>query len=694
MAFFFRRLSSPAAATPRAAAAAAARAPAAATPPWPQPRASYQTFSLDSLDFPTLRARRNAYVDKTGAIADLLASDEGMLNRSRAFFARPRKFGKSLTLSVAGEMLAAGELPPGVKPWPGFRRVDVDACFGGLAVHERLRAGDAGLGGLLQRAHFVVKLGLGGAQTGAELKDRICSEIAGIAGAAFGDALEAKVRLARIPDEALSILLRAVPLGVPVAVLVDEYDAAIIQDVSKGRWAAADAGVEALRSLTMATKSPDIGSRIERCIVTGVARFAHTSLFSGANNFVDFSSSPLMSRVLGFSEAELRATFPAELERLGSRLRAEGAGDGGKGGGEGGGGRASASASASDSAHIDAAVAELARWYNGYCFDGASSSFNPFPVLQALRAGCITERELEAASGTNWLGLAPRAVFSGLASELLRRSSTGAGVGVVVDVGAANVNIADLEARRVGVVPLLLQTGLLSAAPGRPRQLYPPNEYARLSLQRMVATAMAVEHASVTRFAAALHLRDRAAFQAAAAVLLESVPRTIFKRAGSAKSQAKHRSEKGPEGGPEGGSEGGGAAVSLASVPESVYHGALFGALATCAPPGVRVLPQAPSSRGLADIVVEFGDVSGPGAIGPVWILELGVGGAPSAKLAQAQAYSSRYADEVVVLCCAVVAPAPREARSASQGGAGAAFSFAWSRRAQGGVGLEWTPLE
>jgi hypothetical protein len=41
-----------------------------------------------------------------------------------------------------------------------------------------------------------------------------------------------------------------------VALLVDEYDGAIIQDVSKGRWDAADAGLEALRSLIMSTKSP------------------------------------------------------------------------------------------------------------------------------------------------------------------------------------------------------------------------------------------------------------------------------------------------------------------------------------------------------------------------------------------------------------------------------------------------------
>ena len=95
-------------------------------------------------------------------------------------------------------------------------------------------------------------------------------------------------------------------------------------------------------------------------------------------------------RALGFSEAEIRATFPAELGRLAATLGKD----------------------------VDGAVAELARWYNGYCFDGATSCFNPFPVLAALRAGKVSERELEAASGTNWLSLTPGAVVEGLAAEL------------------------------------------------------------------------------------------------------------------------------------------------------------------------------------------------------------------------------------------------------------------------------------
>ena len=571
-------------------------------------RRGIASFSLDSPSFPTLRARACPFVDKTSAIADLLSTDEGMRCQSRAFFARPRKFGKSLTLDVAAEMLAAGALPTGVAPWPGYAPVDVEAVFGGLDVHKRLRARDPSLRGLLERAHFVVKLGLGDATTGARLEGDIFDGLAGVADRAFGDALEAKVRAASSPGKAMQTLVSAVPRGVPVALLVDEYDGAIIQDVSKGRWAAADAGIDALRSLLMSTKSLDVGARIERCLVTGVARFARTSLFSGANNFSDLTDDPLLSRVLGFSEAEIRAAFPAELERLAAALKTD----------------------------SDGAVAELARWYNGYSFDGSTSCFNPYPVLVALRAGTITERELEAASGTNWLGLAPGDVVEGLAMELQ--------AGALAE--PASFDVADLEARRVRAVPLLLQTGLLSLVAGRPGLYSAPNEYARRSMQRMIATALEVGPATLAPFAAALRSRDRAAFSAAVTLLFLQIPRTIFKRGG------------GVDGRPR----------------EAVYHAALFAALKASALPNVDVQIQSSSMLGVADIVLTFSGAPRVAA----WVIEIGLGTDAVAKLPQAEQYALALGI-ANVHCCAIVVDSDVKSASAAAAG-GAPVVLAWSQ--------------
>ena len=573
----------------------------------------FSSFTLDSKDFATLRARGSMLVDKTGAIADLLSGT--MQDQSCVFFARPRKFGKSLTLSIAAEMLAAGPLPRGVAPWPGYAPVDARALFGGLQVHERLLRGDASLGGLLQRPHFVVKLGLGGAASGSVLNAVIIRGVAAIAGKAFGAELKKEVLSIESPADALGALIDAVPDAVPVALLVDEYDAAIIQDVADGEWASAKAGIKALRSLAMSTKSPHFGSRIERCLITGVARFARTSLFSGANNFADLTGDPLLSRVLGFSEAEIRATFPEELARLAGSLGTD----------------------------VPGALAQLAQWYNGYCFDGTTTCFNPFPVLTALRASTITQREMEAVSGINWLGLAPGDLVHGLVAELGRGARSGS---------PSNFDIADLERRRVRAVPLLLQTGLLTVEPGQPQWCHPPNEFARASLLALLTSALADEEgerhcaAQFSSLWTALKQRSPAAFSSVAAQILRRLPGSMFKGSKGA-----------------GGSEG---------VRESGYHTALAAALMACAPLGVRVVPEAASMSGRADIVVYFGG-------GVTWVLEIGVGRAgDEKKLLQAQAYGCDQSESEVLCCSVLVVP---QASASVAEDATRRINFAWSRR-------------
>lgn len=177
-------------------------------------------LALSNHDFAEMRTGGAVVVDKTGAIADLLNYQKPG-DKHRLFFARPRKFGKSFTLSTAAEMLAAGELPDGVDPWPGFKKVDVDSVFSGTEVYSRLKKSPAELGGLLQQAHFVIKLSLGGVLTGADMKAGIISNIARVARAAFGKRVQRTVAMEPTPEAALGTLVGEVPDAVPVALLVD-----------------------------------------------------------------------------------------------------------------------------------------------------------------------------------------------------------------------------------------------------------------------------------------------------------------------------------------------------------------------------------------------------------------------------------------------------------------------------------------
>jgi hypothetical protein len=600
------------------------------------------SIALYSPSFSEIRAGGAALVDKTGAIADLLnAASPG--DAHRVFFARPRKFGKSLTLSIAAEMLAVGPLPQGVTPWPGYAPANARALFEGLQVHERLLRGDASLGGLLQRPHFVVKLGLGLAQSGTELKSSIIRGIAAVAGRAFGPSLAATVASIETPGDALGALVDAVPASVPVALLVDEYDAAIIQDVADGEWASAKAGIRALRSLAMSTKSPHFGSRIERCLITGVARFSRTSLFSGANNFQDLTCDPLLSRVLGFSEAEIRATFPEELARLASSLGTD----------------------------MPGALAQLARWYNGYCFDGSTTCFNPFPVLSALKAGCIDGRELEGASSYLWLGVPPATLLAKLGDEHAMEG--------VED----SIDIADIEAEQVHAAPLLLQTGLLTLQPrgapasgaaldAAPARLLAPNEFARRTLRATAArlaglpwnkrTAAALSQ-TASALCGALLRRDHAGFQAELHQSLSKVSaRTTKPKMVAA-----------------------GATPPLREAPYHTFlHGLLLGSLIDAVG---TARTEVSSAQGDADIVVELNEVRRGGHRSAVWILEVGLGDADgrlSAKLAQGKRYAAQYVSKEVLVCAVLVGKAKDELKDEG-------FRVAWARRGAGEK--EWVDL-
>jgi hypothetical protein len=353
----------------------------------------------------------------------------------------------------------------------------------------------------------------------------------------------------------------------------------------------------------MSTKSPVIGSRIERCLVTGVARFAHT-LSAGANNFDDLTGDPLLSRVLGFSAAEIRATFPKELKHL-------------------------ADAQSTD---VSGAMQQLEHWYSGYCFDGASTCFNPSPVLAALNAGSITMREMEATGDSNWLGLSTGDLVLRLVEELQYS-------GAVRD--AERSDIADLEKQRVPAVPLLLQTGLLSLVPGQTGQTLlqcrPPNAYALASLQAMLVSAMEDNDSvnpglALRGLHAALKQRSPGAFAEAVRVLLLLLPSALL---GSAKLASKGK-----------------------ECEAAYLRASLACALLATAQAGVHVDLESGA------IIVRFEGAA-------AWVVEVGVDGGSDAWLAQAQVHGEAQPEQSV-LCCAVVASAEAPAQVACE----------WSERA------------
>jgi hypothetical protein len=398
-------------------------------------------------------------------------------HRRFGFIFRPYGFGKSFTLDAMELMLASGKLPAGIA-WPGYKAVDIDRIFGGLQVHTRYINNDPSLGDLMRVPRFVVRLNLGDVQSGYDLEASILDAIGDVAASSFGEELRADVLQVRVPSSALDRLIRKIKARVhpdiPVAVLVDDYDSALVRDVMKRDWKSAKEGIVSLGAFLVAHKDVTAQMGIERFVVTGTSRFSFME-FGGPSHFHHFTHSPKAGRLFGFTEEEIQSTYPTELVRLANNMSTDEAG----------------------------ALAELRRWYGGYCFDGAKHCFHPGLVVNALETGRIVENSAMTPSIPYFLGLRPATdgTYPGMLlpeeinSNLIVRMPAG-------PMSRRNPDLANMYEETVNIGPMLLQTGLLTYLPfDNSRDLQPvvsasscqlPNEYARRAFADILQTARSV----------------------------------------------------------------------------------------------------------------------------------------------------------------------------------------------------------
>ncbi|NOY25722.1 MAG: AAA family ATPase, partial [Oligoflexia bacterium] len=287
---------------------------------------------IGSSDFAQIRGEGLTYVDKTGLVGDVVHS-----NRRVLLLARPRRFGKTLNLT----MLRAF-----------FERTDRDAAaiFDGLEV---TRAGDDVMGHF--QRHPVIYL------TFKDVKHRSwddCIESLGLMlatetqrhapllGDARGDLLEriAARRASAVEQGAmlghLSAALAAAT-GEQVVILIDEYDTPIHAGFVNGYF---DEIITFFRNFLSGGFKDN--PHLYRGVVTGILRVAKESIFSGLNN-VDVHTvlSSQFGRWFGFTQPEVQAL--------------------------------------ADACGQPQAMAVLRDWYDGYRI-GGQAIYNPWSVLNQL----------------------------------------------------------------------------------------------------------------------------------------------------------------------------------------------------------------------------------------------------------------------------------------------------------------------
>ena len=296
-------------------------------------------IATDTNDFPSLRKDGKIYVDKTAFVCRM-ASDA---NTKLFFISRPRRFGKSLTLSVLKAIFS------------GRREL-----FDGLYIAEKT---DWNWSETYPIIHFefndvtTTSVEEFEAEFAAHVRERL-----EVAGYAYDEAMTPAINFGRAIES-----LSAANGGKGVVILIDEYDAPVghcLDDIAKA---------EAVRDRMAAlySRMKNRTGDIRFLLMTGVSKFTRLSVFSALSNLVDVSQREEYATMFGYTEEELSANFEEHLREHAEKM--------GK--------------------PYDEYRAEMKKWYNGFRFspEVETTVYNPVSVALTLDA---KERDFKATWAT------------------------------------------------------------------------------------------------------------------------------------------------------------------------------------------------------------------------------------------------------------------------------------------------------
>jgi hypothetical protein len=320
------------------------------------------------------------YVDKTKHIHRLI------VHGSVYFLSRPRRFGKSLLISTLNEIFE-GEKD----------------LFKNLWIYRADYAWEK---------HPVVRIDFSKkkAENKDDLKGFILHQLTNIAGR-YGISLERDQY-----DEAFDELLTKLSGINKVAVLIDEYDKPIIDNVEDK-----DLAVELreiLKGFYTIIKACD--EHIRFVLLTGVSKFSKAGVFSGLNNLEDISMDGRYSSLLGITLQEMKGCFKEHIDLFAK----------------------------SEGIEKSKLITKITNWYDGFCFSRSCEKvFNPFSMLLLFK---------KLSFGNYWFESATPSFLI----KLMREKDFDL-------TGLDGVNISEsafssYEIENLKIIPILFQTGYLT----------------------------------------------------------------------------------------------------------------------------------------------------------------------------------------------------------------------------------------
>lgn len=362
-------------------------------------------FPLGSQSFEDIITSNSIYVDKTDYVYLLTHS-----STKSYFLARPRRFGKSLMCNTLRAYFEGKkELFEGLKisqwenDWVKYPILYLDFVSGNYTTGSMT---------LIEKINYALKMyeDENGIQfTFDFIKDKLDDQ-------KVDDEIEVQ-RESRKLSFRFEYDLNAVynKTGLRTVIIVDEYDNPLINSANL------DTDKAIYRGFFSVLKSADKFIRI--AFMTGVTKFAKTSVFSGANQPYDLSLDENYSAICGITHKELMDYFTDDIKKFADK----------------------------EGVSFDEMLAELIKWYDSYLFhERGTKVFNPVSLFSAFKAGDLQNYWFQTGTPTVLMKRIHNSTFD---IRTLKR-----------DVAYSKDELKDYkdDEFKVDLVPLLYYTGYLT----------------------------------------------------------------------------------------------------------------------------------------------------------------------------------------------------------------------------------------
>ena len=268
-------------------------------------------------DFEKLRTDNLLYVDKTQAI-------HGLLSKSGYYFlSRPRRFGKSLTLSTIRAI------------FEGKREL-----FSGLWIEDQWD---------WNKVHPVVQLSIN--KLDYQGKGLEAALQAGLQDHA--NHYQVELVSSTLKSQFSELLEKLAKQHGKVVLLIDEYDKPLIDYLDDMPLAKANQRV--MKTFYSVIKDSD--PYLQFLLITGVSKFSKVSIFSDLNHLFDLTFARDAVALTGYTQAELEHYFQDYMQETAAYLQLS----------------------------HESLLEKLREWYNGYSWDGHTRVYNPFSILSFFR---------------------------------------------------------------------------------------------------------------------------------------------------------------------------------------------------------------------------------------------------------------------------------------------------------------------